>query len=72
MLYKLVDDVQWNESIDRAMPHAMCRQRREVFNALTRVVRSEELKQICAEWDAGDREVWMRDGFVMMRFTPRR
>jgi hypothetical protein len=42
----------------------------EAFGVLAGVLARDEYESMLSQWKAGLREIWLDNGFVMMRYTP--
>src|SRR5262249_49349939 len=42
----------------------------EAFSALARLLDRNEYDDMLAQWKSGLREIWLDNGFVMLRYTP--
>jgi hypothetical protein len=73
MIYKSVKSVVWSSrSQERARAaEDRAKQSAEVaFHALSQAVSGEELNRMYREWERGERQIRVENGFIIMTFTP--
>ena len=72
MLYKSVKNVVWSNKSGADVLASERRLPAPVFNALSQILRPDELSRMYREWEAGQREIRMENGFIVTCFTPPR